>query len=227
MELKEAIRGRRSVRTFLEKDIENELIDELISEAIYAPTASNAQAWKFIVIDCKKIKELLSKKINAELINRAQKGILVLYRKDVSVNYRMYKDHIQSASAFIQNLLLLAHEKGIGTCWWCNLPHPRYVRKILNIPKHYDVISYVCLGYPKEYLSNLTLDHYDGNVEDAKIRKRKYSTEQVISYNTFVDHSNDKLALKHAFLKSCLLVIFKKLDNGKLKNIVSSLVFRR
>ena len=122
------------------------IFETLISSlkaVIYAPSACNRQAWKFIIIDEKDIKDLICKNFGSNIIENAPAGILVLYRNDVSFNYRLYKDHFQSAAAAIQNILLSAYESGLGTCWVCNLPSPKYLKKLLNIPKSYEVIAYM------------------------------------------------------------------------------------
>jgi len=210
MELKEAIFGRKSIRKFTSRPVDDSIIKELIESAIYAPSASNKQAWKFIVINNEEIKDSICERNGgvvrkgAQLISQAPAGILVLYRNDVSNNYGQYKDTIQSASAAIQNLLLAAHEKGLGGCWICKLPLQSHLRKILEIPKYYDVIAYVALGYPEEYLTEHTVRHYDGSIEDTAKRKRKYSVDEVISYNCFSDHDNEREAYKYAKLSMLL-----------------------
>ena len=68
-----------------------------------------------------------------DLIMKAPLGILVLYRNDVSKNLYEYKDHIQSAGAAIENLLLKATELGLGTCWICKLPTQKKMHKLFNI----------------------------------------------------------------------------------------------
>ena len=51
MELLDAIKGRRSIRSYQNKKIPKPLLEEVMEAAIWAPTGSNAQAWKFIVVD--------------------------------------------------------------------------------------------------------------------------------------------------------------------------------
>ena len=50
MELKEAILGRRSIRNFLKKEIPEELIKEILTDAQWAPSWGNTQAWEIMVI---------------------------------------------------------------------------------------------------------------------------------------------------------------------------------
>ena len=187
MELKEAIFGRCSIRSFQDKPVAIEDIKELIQAAIYAPSASNHQAWKFIIVNNEETKKLVRGLRGSILITDAPTGILVLYRNDLTLNLT-YKDYIQSAAAAIQNILLAAYEKGIGSCWINRLSAPNYIRKALNIPKIFNIIAYIALGYPKEYLTQDTARHYRFNENEAIKRKRKYTVDQVMSVNQFEDH---------------------------------------
>jgi nitroreductase len=216
MELQKAIFERRTVRSFLDKPVSFEIIKELIGAAIYAPSACNQQAWKFILIESSDLKEEICINYGSPFISQSPSGILVLYRNDVSLNYRMYKDHIQSSSAAIQNILLTAFEKGLGACWICDLPSPQHIRKVLNIPRCYEVIAYIALGYPKKYLSSDTIRHYDGDVEKTRIRERKYSVEEVLSLNKFDDSFDEKQIKKYLFVKSSILHIITKVKHNKL-----------
>lgn len=50
METKEAILGRRSIRKYIDKPVELELLQEIIEAAIMAPSAMNTQPWFFVVV---------------------------------------------------------------------------------------------------------------------------------------------------------------------------------
>ena len=63
-----------------------------------APSASNKQAWKFVIIDDPSVQQSICRKYGSRLITESPAGILVLYRNDVSQNFLMYKDHVQSAA---------------------------------------------------------------------------------------------------------------------------------
>ncbi len=48
MELQNAIRGRRSIRQFLPKPVSNEIIDDLIADALWSPSWGNTQPWEIV-----------------------------------------------------------------------------------------------------------------------------------------------------------------------------------
>ncbi|NVM54187.1 MAG: nitroreductase family protein [Candidatus Helarchaeota archaeon] len=58
---------------------------------------------------------------------------------------------VQSVANSIQNLLLVAHSKGLGACWFCApLFCPDLVKSILNLPTSYIPQAFITLGIPDE-----------------------------------------------------------------------------
>ncbi|MFX0135720.1 MAG: nitroreductase family protein [Candidatus Hodarchaeota archaeon] len=168
MDLFEAIYNRRTIRTFADQNIPDENIRTIINAGIHAPSACDKQLWKFVVIKDKKIIERIVYEGAASFIKKAPIGIVVLY--DNQTDEMEYSDHLLSAAVAIQNMLLTAYALGIGACCVCHLPLKRQMRTILKIPKIYDPIVYIALGYP---------------VKKPLERPRKFSVDQVISYNKF------------------------------------------
>ena len=115
---------------------------------------------------------------------------------NISYNTYLYKDHIQSAAAAIENILLTATELGIGTCWICNLRRPRLLKKQLHIPHNFDIIAYITLGYPQKDDSVLSISHYKDK-ESYINHKRKYNLEQVLCNEYFSKISGDCTEIKH------------------------------
>lgn len=146
MELLKSIRGRRSIRFYDKKKVSEKIIKDILSEAVWAPSACNKQGWRFIIIKNPFVRQKLIKEGTAFFVKDAPVLILVIY--DNRTDNKEYQDHIQSASAMIQNLHLVAYSKGLGSCWIDNLPPQKKIRKIFKIPGFYDVIALVALGYP-------------------------------------------------------------------------------
>lgn len=183
MEFEQVLFSRRSVRRFDEsKWVSQEQLKKIIEAGIYAPSACNFQAWKFIIV-----REAENKhKLRYDLIDRAPCGILVTYRNDLFVTGRKHGDYIQSAAAAIENMLLEMENLGLAGCWICNLPPQRVMRKAFGIPRNFDVIAYVLVGYPAEDANTADQMRYHyGDEESARKRKRKYSLDQVICYEQF------------------------------------------
>jgi len=148
MDLETAIRSRRSIRKFKPDKIPRELILELVEAAQWAPSACNKQLWRFIAIEDDEIKEKLIKEAGSTpQIRKAPLVMVVLYQEGYT---KLKYANIQSAAAAIQNMLLVAHARGLGGVWLASMGNVERVRKILGIPDNYLVIAYVALGYPDE-----------------------------------------------------------------------------
>jgi len=55
----EVIKKRKSIRNYLDKEIPKETLLEILEAARLAPSASNRQPWKFIVVQDKELKQQL------------------------------------------------------------------------------------------------------------------------------------------------------------------------
>ena len=69
MNFLDLVKTRQSVRNYLSRPVEKEKIDRCLEAARFAPSANNAQPWKFIVIDEPELKEKLAHKTFSRLIS--------------------------------------------------------------------------------------------------------------------------------------------------------------
>ncbi len=166
--IRDIITNRRSIRRFDSIRPDDELILDILDVARWAPTHCNTQDVYFLIIDDHKIQQQIVDMGGSIIIKSAPVGILVLY-KNSSDNLE-YLDYIQSGAAVIQNLLLYAFAKGLGTCWIAHLPRKDDLRKLLNIPTSYDPIAYILIGYPLKEPPNVP---------------RKHVISEMISHNSF------------------------------------------
>lgn len=168
MDIFEAIKNRRSIRRFEERPVPDDLVKKIIEAGQWAPSACNRQDWKFIIIDSKEVKEKLLKETTAYFVAKAPILILVVYSN--RTDNLEYKDHLLTAAMAIQNMQLAAYSSGLGACCVNNLPIKSRLRKMLNIPRYYDPVSLICLGFPKAVPRPL---------------KRKEKLDEIISRNSF------------------------------------------
>jgi len=179
-EVFDAIRQRRSVRKYLQKKVSNEVISEVLAAARWAPSAHNSQPWRFIVLDDVSVKRKLADAmaeawakdlqrdgLTVEPVKRDERverfaaaPVLLLacltmdgLRKFPDLERQMCERDlaVQSFGAALQNLLLAAHAKGLGACWFCAPAFCKEtVRKILEIPDSVEPQAFVAMGYPAE-----------------------------------------------------------------------------
>jgi coenzyme F420-0:L-glutamate ligase/coenzyme F420-1:gamma-L-glutamate ligase len=178
----DAIKTRRSIRKYSSRRISTEVISEILKAARWAPSAHNAQPWRFIVLINKALKQDLAEVMaNAWMADMIKDGTPAEVRENMikasierftrapvlvvaclSMNDMIrYADEsrqkcerdlaVQSLGAAIQNMLLAAHSKNLGTCWFCA---PIFckdtVRKVLKIPEDVEPQALITLGYAAE-----------------------------------------------------------------------------
>lgn len=192
MELLNAIHKRRSVRRFIDKKIPRKILLKIIESASWAPSACNVQGWKFILIEDNKTKKRMVEAGAASFIADAPVSVVVTY--DNRSDNVEYKDHIQSASAAIQNMILAAWNHGIGCCWICHLPLKNQLRKILCIPKVHDPIACVVMGYP---------------LQEPKDIPRKLPVEKIVCFDRFNFKIKKKSGIALAVKKLCRAVYYR------------------
>ncbi|MCK5156689.1 MAG: nitroreductase family protein, partial [Spirochaetales bacterium] len=60
MHVHEAMKKRKSVRSYLDKPVEKEKIDKILEAAQIAPSARNSQEWRIIVVTDKDVRKRLA-----------------------------------------------------------------------------------------------------------------------------------------------------------------------
>ena len=149
MELIEAIKSRRSIRQYEEGFvIPFEDLKKIIEAGMYAPSAMRRMPWEFLVITDQVLLSTIEKTHNyAAFATSAGAMIAVCLDKN--------KEHagmgVIDVSLASQNMMLMAHEMGYGTCY-CGVYPERHeeFNKILQVPPHVDVIGLISIGKPLE-----------------------------------------------------------------------------
>lgn len=150
----EAIRNRRSVRRYLRDPIPKETVEELLSAAIQAPSAGNAQPWRFIVVWDQKLREGLAAAAFGQGF-LAEAPVVIVVCADLERAKRAYRERgeqlycLQDTAAAIQNLLLAATAKGLGTCWVGAFDEGR-VTELLGLPRGLRPVALIPVGKPGE-----------------------------------------------------------------------------
>jgi len=142
----EYIYRRRSIRKFhKDKPVESEKVRELLRAAMAAPSASNFQGWRFIVVDDRETLDALAEHYsNARMLSTATLCIVPV--ADMSTWY-----YQQDLAAATENILLAAPELGLATCW-CGMKPERqaWAKKFFQVPDGWWVFALIAIGYPAE-----------------------------------------------------------------------------
>jgi nitroreductase len=154
METLQAIRTRRSIRKFTSRPVPQELITKIVEAAMYAPSARDTQPWHFIIVNRREILDEIPKvPPYAEMVYQAPLCILVCGDNQLE---RKGKYLTINCAAATQNLLLAAHDLGLGAVWLGVYPRRERMEglsKLLQLPENILPISLIALGYPDEKVS--------------------------------------------------------------------------
>jgi nitroreductase len=151
METMDAIFTRRSIRKYLPKPVTWDVIESILKAGMNAPSAGDEQPWHFVMLDRRDLLEKISETHPyAKMLKDAPVAILVCGDQNVP----KFKDFwVQDCSAASENMLLAAHDLGLGAVWIGIYPSEnmtREVGRLLNIPEHVTPFSIIGMGYPAE-----------------------------------------------------------------------------
>ncbi len=180
MSIKDLLKQRRSIRKYTSQPIPDTLVLEALEAAGWAPSAHNAQPWRFIVVSDLAVKRVLAEAMAVAWVSDCAKdGVMVEQSQiDFSIHrfskapvlvvacltlegMRRYSDEkgmsaerdlaVQSLGAAIENLLLSASGNGLGACWFsAPMFCKEAVRKVLSVPEAVEPQAIILMGYPDE-----------------------------------------------------------------------------
>ncbi len=146
MDLFEAIRGRRSVRSFMDRPVEEEKLRAVLEAGRLAPSARNLQDWRFVVVrDAATRKRLAEAARNQEFVGQAPVVIAACGTSDMIMTCGQPAYALDVAIA-VDHMTLAAVAEGLGTCW-IGAFYEESVKEILGIPVQIRVVALLLLGY--------------------------------------------------------------------------------
>ena len=142
------IANRKSCRSFLPKEVDINDIYTMLESARWAPSGKNGQPWRFVIVkDCIIKKHIAECSKYKNWMVEANAFIIVYLDKEKSYHY---KKDLQGIGAAIENICLQATALGIGSCWIGEIiVNEAIVNKIINVPKSYELMAVICIGYEK------------------------------------------------------------------------------
>ena len=169
MDVSKAIKVRRSVRGYLEKEVEEKRLNEILEAARIAPSASNRQEWRFVVVRDKKTRQRLSEAAKRQkFVAEAPVVIVCCAETDEHVMTCGQMCYPIDVAIAIDHMTLQAVELGLGTCW-VGAFYADKVKEILGIPQEIKVVEMLSLGYPDS--------------PDEDIEKNRMSMEDIVRYD--------------------------------------------
>lgn len=145
MQVLEAIRARRSHRKYQDAPISEEVLERLLDAMRLAPSGSNRQPWRFVIVRDKDLRQrLVAACYNQKFIAEAPLVVVACAVPGTSV-----RGACVNLSIALDHLSLAAVDEGLGTCWIGAFTESE-VRSILGIPEDVSVVMLMTVGYPTE-----------------------------------------------------------------------------
>lgn len=147
MDVFTVISKRRSIRSYQNKKVEKAKLIKILEAARQAPSASNRQEWRFVVVEDGKTRK--------QLCHAARKQVFVAEAPVVIACCAKTDNHVMTCGQLcypidvaiaIDHMTLAAVELGLATCWVGAFEEEK-VKKILNIPSEIKVVELLVLGY--------------------------------------------------------------------------------
>jgi nitroreductase len=149
MNLFEAIAVRRSVRSYLDKPVEREKLTSIFSAVRLAPSARNAQEWRFVAVTDPELRAAVAKAGGQPFLRNCPVIVVacaITDRRAMRCGEVAYPIDLAIA---IDHLTLAAAAMGIGSCWIGSFD-PEPVRAALDIPQGVPIVELIALGYPAD-----------------------------------------------------------------------------
>ena len=158
MEVLEAIKGRRSTRSFTDEPVSEKDVKVLIDAARHAPSAGNIQPWEFVIVRKLEIKrKLVFAALNQTFIEEAPVVIVVCADESASASGYGSRGEtlycLQDTAAATLNILLTAYSMGLGTCW-VGAFREEEVKEALAVPEGVRPVAIVPVGHVTAYPPN-------------------------------------------------------------------------
>ena len=164
MDTIKAIKERRSIRNYKKEHVSQEVIDKIIDAGLYAASGMNQQSAIIVQVSDKEMRDKLSK-MNAKVMGMdkdpfygAPDLLIVLANKDIPT-------YIYDGSLVIGNLMIAAHELGVGSCWI------HRAKEMFESKKGKEIFSSIGIQGDYEGIGICIMGYVDGEYPEAKPRK--------------------------------------------------------
>jgi len=148
MNVVEAIKKRASVRSYLDKPIEDEKLNAVLEAGRLAPSASNRQEWRFVIVRDGEVRRKLGEAANGQsFVGEAPVVIVACAVTDGHVMSCGQPCYPIDVAIALDHISLAAVEYDLGTCWIGAFNEGK-VKEILGIPEEVRVVELMPIGYP-------------------------------------------------------------------------------
>lgn len=167
MEVYKAITARKSVRLFKDKDVPEDIVLKLLEAARLAPSASNRQEWRLVIVRDAAIRKKLALAAKGQkFVGQAPVVLVCCAETDGHVMTCGQLCYPIDLAITIDHITLCAVAEGLGTCWIGAFDEDQ-VKDILGIPSQVRVVELLPIGYPQD---------------PAVMKKSRLAIEDIVKY---------------------------------------------
>jgi len=151
MEFMDVVEQRYSVRQYQDRPVEEGKLLRILEAARLAPSASNGQEWRFIIVrDSERRRALVPIACNQAFVGQAPVVIAAC-----AIGQRMMtcgcQAEVVDVAIALEHIALAATNEGLGTCW-IGAFHQDQAKALLGLPDGVAIIQLMTLGYPADNL---------------------------------------------------------------------------
>lgn len=150
MDILDTIRKRKSVRSYAQTPIPEEVLVKILEAARLAPSAGNLQPWHFIIVRDEDKRARIAKGCRYGRF-LAESPVVIVACGDKKTSPRWYA--VDTAVA-LEHLVLATTAIELGTCWVGGF-NQEEIREMLKLPEKFEVVALMALGYPRRKLDLL------------------------------------------------------------------------
>ncbi|MFB0503869.1 MAG: nitroreductase family protein [Candidatus Bathyarchaeia archaeon] len=172
MDVFEALTKRKSVRSYLETPVPDEVLAKVMEAARLAPSAGNVQPWHFIAVRKEEKRVRIAKGCRyGKFLDESPVVIIACGDKKASPHY-----YAMETAIALEHVVIASTALGLGTCW-IGMFKEQEIREMLNLPENFEIIALLALGYPRE-----KVDIWARILHAIRPRKR---LEEILSLETY------------------------------------------
>jgi len=165
MDVMEAIRTRKSVRSYRDAPVDDAALSRVLEAARLAPSARNDQEWRFVAVrDASMRRRIAVDAARQPFIAEAAVVLACCAQSDGRVMRCGQAAYPIDVAIAMDHLSLAAAAEGLGTCWIGSFDE-QMVKDLLQIPREVRVVQLMPLGWP---------------VDAAPAAKRRLEMEQIL-----------------------------------------------
>lgn len=144
MDVFEAIAGRRSIRSYVPMPVPEEKLRRVLEAAQKAPSASNRQEYRFIVVTDEETKKRLAEAASQQAFVGEAGAVIVACATNPERRW-----HAVDVAIAIDHMTLAAYAEGLGTCW-IGAFDEEAVKPIVGVPGNVKVVMLLTVGIPAD-----------------------------------------------------------------------------